>query len=346
MTKKVVLHIGAPKSGTSFVQSVLEHNRDLLHDRGVHWPAGRWGIQVRAVEDLRDAARGERADAPRWDDLVTAINEFDGDVAIISMEWLCLGDEDLARRAVDSLRGYDVHVVITVRDLARVIPAQWQESTQNGFGWTYSDFVRGVTARKPQKTRTGAHFWLNQDWGRMLRVWGAQVGSGQLWLVTVPPATAGPDVLWERFCEVADIDPRGFSLNGWPNESLGAASAELMRRIQLARREEGPSPRHRANLKHRLAKSTLAAHRRQEPRLILPPDKYEWAQKATQEQLKQIRAAKPQIVGDLADLWPRYEPLEPGATADPSTISDTDLLAVAMQGLIGLTRPKGANPSP
>ena len=96
---RVVLHIGAPKTGTSFVQSVLSNNRGLLAERGVLWPGKAWSDQVRAVEDLRDAARDDAPSAPRWDALVQQVDRFDGDVAIISMEWLCLGSPEMARRA-------------------------------------------------------------------------------------------------------------------------------------------------------------------------------------------------------------------------------------------------------
>ena len=38
----IVLHIGAMKTGTSYLQSVLERNKELLDDRGVLWPGTSW----------------------------------------------------------------------------------------------------------------------------------------------------------------------------------------------------------------------------------------------------------------------------------------------------------------
>lgn len=337
---RVVLHIGAPKTGTSFVQSVLSNNRGLLAERGVLWPGTVWSDQVRAVEDLRDAAADDAATAPRWDAIVEEVNGFDEAVAIFSMEWLCLGSAEMAQRAVSSLAGHDVHVVLSLRDLARAIPAQWQESTQNGFGWTYADFVAGLTSAQPYDNRLGGHFWTNQDWGRMVDTWAPLVPRGHLWVVTVPPAGSPTDLLWTRFCEACGIDPAGYTLEGWPNESLGAASAEVMRRLQASRRQEGPNPRHRAKLKHRLAKQTLAAHRRDEPTLVMPPEIHAWAVQKTAALLKQVRSAGPRLVGDWDDLTPARPVLTERTVTDPSSIDDAVLLDAALFGLLGLTRPK------
>ena len=35
VTQRVYLHVGAPKSGTTYIQGVLEHNRARLADAGV-----------------------------------------------------------------------------------------------------------------------------------------------------------------------------------------------------------------------------------------------------------------------------------------------------------------------
>jgi hypothetical protein len=293
------------------------------------------------VEDLRDAAAG-KIDAPaRWDALVEQVDAHQGDVAVISMEWLCLGSEDMARRAVASLAHHEVHVVLTLRDLARAIPAQWQESTQNGFGWTYPTFLNQLSAKQPNEKPAGRHFWTNQDWARMAAAWAPLVPRGRFWVVTVPPAGAPSDLLWTRFCQAAGIAPEGCSLEGWPNESLGAASAEIMRRLQVARRSEPRNPRHRGRLKHRLAKQTLATHRKAEPSLILPPEFYDWALATSKQLIESVRRTEPTVVGDLDELVPLRPVLMDGVVTDPGTIDDATLLDAALYGLLGLTRPPG-----
>ena len=48
VAERVVLHIGAMKSGTSFIQNVLGHNKARLQDAGVLFACERWLRQVAA----------------------------------------------------------------------------------------------------------------------------------------------------------------------------------------------------------------------------------------------------------------------------------------------------------
>ena len=60
------------------------------------------------------------------------------DPAVISHELFCAADADQAGRAVRSLQPAEVHVVLTVRDMATLLPAEWQETVKhrNARGWT------------------------------------------------------------------------------------------------------------------------------------------------------------------------------------------------------------------
>ena len=66
MATRLVLHIGAMKSGTSFIQAVCDHNREALEGHGVSFVRPRWKLQVDAVKELiaLDAGEPARADGP------------------------------------------------------------------------------------------------------------------------------------------------------------------------------------------------------------------------------------------------------------------------------------------
>ena len=51
--QRVFLHIGAPKTGTTFLQDVLVRNKAALRANGVLYP-GRNGTHVMAALDLRN----------------------------------------------------------------------------------------------------------------------------------------------------------------------------------------------------------------------------------------------------------------------------------------------------
>ena len=52
MTRRVLLHVGAPKTGTSFVQDILFNHRDALRDRGILYAADRHDAHFLAALDL------------------------------------------------------------------------------------------------------------------------------------------------------------------------------------------------------------------------------------------------------------------------------------------------------
>ena len=55
MTQRVYLHVGTPKTGTSYLQHVLFHNQDRLAAKGIRYSADRFG---RVATDLRSASQG------------------------------------------------------------------------------------------------------------------------------------------------------------------------------------------------------------------------------------------------------------------------------------------------
>jgi len=60
MAERVVLHVGAMKSGTSYIQARLLANQDVLREQGFLYPGRTWREQVLAVTDVL----GERRAGP------------------------------------------------------------------------------------------------------------------------------------------------------------------------------------------------------------------------------------------------------------------------------------------
>ncbi|MFA6575721.1 MAG: hypothetical protein WCS84_09900 [Nocardioides sp.] len=51
-TRRVLLHVGTPKTGTSYLQDVLFRNRRTLHSAGILYPADRFDAHFLAALDL------------------------------------------------------------------------------------------------------------------------------------------------------------------------------------------------------------------------------------------------------------------------------------------------------
>lgn len=332
MSPSVHLHVGAPKSGTTYLQAALVQNQHPLLADGVLFPGGVAG-QIRAAQDILGARRLHG----RWAALAEQVRSFGGATAVISMEFLCTATPRQARRAVDVFDGLDVRVVLTARDLARVLPAQWQESTQFRHTWSFRDYLDGVTARRPRRTAPGRSFWSQHDLGRILEVWGGVVGADHVTVVTLPPRSGEPDLLWRRFGEAIGVGAGRYELPTPANESLGAASAELMRRVnvRLADTDTDLLPREYARqCRQVLAKTVLAARSTDEPRLRLPAALQPWAVERSARTIAAIRASGVRVVGDLEDLQSAASPAT--VDVDPDQLPPEDILDAAVDAIAGL----------
>ncbi|NUS49791.1 MAG: hypothetical protein HOQ22_01965, partial [Nocardioidaceae bacterium] len=66
---RVFLHIGAPKSGTSYLQSTLWRNRALLREHGLLLPGSR-AAHYQAMADLRGGVWTDGHSEWTWDRMV------------------------------------------------------------------------------------------------------------------------------------------------------------------------------------------------------------------------------------------------------------------------------------
>ena len=321
----VYLHVGTFKTGTSYLQSVLAHSKEQLTDDGVLWPGRAWADQVAATKGLLSNRPGKVA---AWDRLVDEINEWSGRSAIVSMETLSMASPRAVRRAASSLGGHQVRVVLTARDVGRVLPAQWQESVQNGKSWAYREYLEGVVNGR-EGDRAYDHFWSKHDWAHVLRTWSKVADDAGLTLVTVPASGSPRGLLWERFCQAVDLDPQKFDSSPSVNESLGAASAEVIRYVSASLDERETHRQTARVLKKTLAKAVLNTRKSEEPTLVLPHDLEPWAVTRSRELIKDLETVDKTTIGDVEELEPAFTGPKQNETEDPSQLPAETLLSAA-----------------
>lgn len=327
MAERVVLHVGAMKSGTTYLQDTLRVNRTRLADQGVLLPAGeRAGAhQAAALNALGRETDGAGRDLrDTWDRLVRESREWPGTVVISSEMLAPAGPRQIDRIAEDL---GPVEVVLTLRDLNRSIVAMWQETVQNGRAWTWDEYLRGVELGRPgtwdgpreELPAAARTFWRQQGAARLGRRWSR---AGRVHVVTVPHPGAAPTLLLERFAEVAAFDPGGFEAARRGNASLGAASTEVLRRMNALLDERGMRfPLGQRLRKRVLAKSIMPRLGVEDPRLGLPV--HDWVREHAEGMTTILRGQDPVLHGDWSDLEP-----VPVKGVDASAV-DVDLVAAA-----------------
>lgn len=333
MVERVVLHVGLMKSGTSFLQQALRHNRARLHEQGVLFPSP-WKRQVQAVKDINTRGlpgQPRLADDGPWRSLLDAVRRWDG-TAVLSMEFLAPRSLAKARQIVAAFGPAEVEVVISVRDLARSIPAMWQESLQNRGTWTWEEYLAGVEGEDRRTPGPGRSFWTRQDAPGITEVWQKAAGHDRVTVLTVPPPGAPPELLWERFASLLPIDGTGIDLDVRTNPSLGLASVQVLRELNQRLDADGPTltgRQYERVVKQLLAKRGLAGLEG-DPRLGYDAA---WVAERGDRDLARLRALAPRVAGDLEDL--RCGPVR---GVDAAAVTVEQQLDAALAGLTHVVR--------
>jgi hypothetical protein len=344
MSRTVYLHIGAPKTGTTYLQDRLTLNASALADHDVHFPTRSPLVspglfQFRAALDLLEQDWGGAPGHAEgsWDQLVKRVNKRSGTV-IVSHEILAPARSHHVARAMNDLgAGADVHVVYTARDLSRQLPAAWQESIKQGRTWRYQKFLR-----KSQRGRT----WFSRafDLPSVLGTWGAHVPPENIHLVTVPLNRKG-ESLWDRFCRATRIESTWAPEESTrANASLGVAETAVLRQLnkkldRKVRREAA----YDGLIRQMLAEEELVRGR--SARILLPPDHHEWVAERGRQWVEWVEQSGIDVVGDVHDLVPAAATTDHD-WSDPDRVKPRQRLRVAMRALAAMTSEAASRPDP
>jgi hypothetical protein len=335
MARTVILHVGAPKTGTSFVQDVLFNARERLPDLGICYPAERFDEHFLAALDLMQLTWGglEREAVGAWDRLAEQVRAWPG-TAIISHEILATASRAHVARALETLSSGDteIHVVVSARDLVRQIPAEWQENVKHRRTTTYETFLADL--RDPtRQAGVASWFWGVQEVPDILDRWGATLPREHVHLVTVPRPGAEPGLLWGRFAQVLGLDPAEFVLEDLhTNPSLGVVEVAVVRRLNEQLAEVLPNHHYRAIVREQLVHQGLSRQRRS-ARLSVPPDVWVWAEQLSRRWVAELALRGYDVVGDLDDLLP--DPALP--FSDPDSLDPGEFAEGAVRALTAMT---------
>jgi hypothetical protein len=344
MGAKVFLHVGAPKTGTTYLQDRLFLNRSSLSRHGIKYPTGLREDHFLAALDLTgikwpgfaDKARGE------WDGLVRRAKLSSGTV-VISHEVLAVTKPSRIRKAASDLGALgdstELHVVFTARDIARQLTADWQEGLKMYGTKSFARYLREVKEADPRTSKLW--FWRAQHIPRVLSNWGAIVPPERIHLLVLP--RSGGDV-WEMFSRVIGGDPSWAPRDSdRRNSSIGAAEATLLRRLNRKLKSAGlDRATHRRLILDAVVYDTIS--QRESDPIMFPPDSYDWARGVAQEWVDWVRASGIDVHGDPADLLPAPPSGEPWL--DPDRPGPRAVRDAALDALVGLTLEAAHRPDP
>jgi hypothetical protein len=327
-SRRLFLHVGCPKTGTTYLQGTFWASRDALAASGLWLPLRHFNDHFSVTLAVREQLDADM-DSPEahnvLDRLTADLEHVTSPRVLLSHELLAPATAEQAARLRSLLTGFELHIVLTVRDLQRQIPAAWQQQIQQRSLMPYERFLAAVV----DDDRETAYFWDRQDPVAIAERWRGELPSNRVHIVTVPPRGADPDLLLRRFCQVVEVDPTVLDRSvSRPNESLGIVQAELLRRVNVALGDRLPHPRagHSRIAKAYFARQVLAPQGGRRP--VLPPYLAGWCRDASQQVVERLAAAGYDVVGDLADLMP-----DDAAERVDLAVSDSELAAAAVDAL-------------
>ena len=322
MARTVFFHVGLPKTGTTYLQSILWNNRAELREQGILLPGFGPRQHLWASGAVREDPNLDRRhpDAVHaWEELRAQINEWPG-TAVVTHEFFAGATEAQAAKAMADLQDAEVHVVVTARDTLSLVTARWQEFVKNGSTDSIEDY--------PASDETRPHDeW---DWGTMdiadvLARWGATLPPERVHVLTLPKPSEPREALWERFAELLGIDAgRCDASDSEENQSLGVVEVELLRRIN-ADLDGFTSPLNRGVwIRGYLAQGKLVP--RHGEKFWPSPERVDELRARSERAVDFVKAQGYDVIGDVEDL---RTPAELPQRRHPDTVTDTEMLAAA-----------------
>lgn len=304
-SQRVYLHVGVPKSGTTFLQDALLHRCEALRKAGVLYPGGNERMFLAALDvrgDHKAWGRTRSQVQGSWDELVRRARAHQG-ITVVSHELLAAASARQIAAAMTMLTGLEVHVVVTARDPARQAVAEWQEGIKHGRRLTFEEFRRRVLDGAAE-TDYARRFRAAHDLPDVLARWGSAVPMENVHVVTCPGPTAPGELLWQRFADVVGFDVLNFEPVGPEpvNASMGIAEINLLRRVNLALDKRIPQPGY-GDVVTRLYAPLLRTARRS-PRPVVPLEMLDDLTVVGERWVKEIDKAGYPVHGSLGDLVP------------------------------------------
>lgn len=331
--QRIYLHVGLPKTGTTHLQDRLWRNRDVAMRRtGLLYPGREISDHFHAAAHLQPGRYLDWVDpayADAWPAMVRQMRSWSGP-SIVSHELLATATPEQAAQMLSDLDFAPVHIVVTVRDLARQIPSVWQENVKNQYRATFDDFVTAIRENDP----SAPPFWEFQDYPRILRTWAADLPPERVHVVAVPPPGRA-DSLWSRFISVLGIDDAELDrVVDSSNAALTPVQVELLRRLNARLQPEDIEwSRYEAVVKRFLIGSILFETERAAGQQLSPSGRA-WAAERSEQMIGDVVAGGYDVVGCLDDL--RVAPVVDTPPAAP--IADSEVMSEALDAMAAMLK--------
>ena len=339
-----LLHIGPPKTATTALQASFHAHRRSVERQGVHYAGrGRHAMtSVLAGLDLPSPFSDERKPPPKrsWTRLLTDIRSSSAKRVVLSSEFFADATPEAIARVVRELDPARIHVVSTLRPIAKIIPSQWQQYVQGQYAGAFDEWLDGIL-NQPRGKITPS-FWKRHRHDELVARWAEVVGPDRVTVVALDDRDR--DMVFRVFEQLTGLTTGTLAAEeDLTNRSMTLAEIEVVRAFNIAYRER-KLPQSLYGRIMRFGGSAWMRTRTpepDEPKIELPAWAAEPIAAVAREMMDGIRASGVRVIGDLDVLTRVPEGRE--ADAAPVAVSPAVAASAALGVLVasGLARGSG-----
>ena len=225
--KRLIIHPGFHKSGTTALQESFALNRPLLRENGIFYPPigskahhrVAWALTQRPWGWSKRG--GEKTPEKYWDRMASRINGAKEETVILSSEFFSEIDGERIRKIRSEIKGRDIQILFTLRPLAKLLPSSYQQYLKYGITIEYEDWLHAILD-KPGESKVSPTFWKRHSHGKVVARWVDIFGKSNVTLLIVNEAQ--PTFLFDEINKFLNL-PTG-SLNAAPSGSNRSLTME------------------------------------------------------------------------------------------------------------------------
>ena len=322
--RRLIIHPGFHKSGTTALQESLAKNRQLLRENEVLYPSIGTKAHHRAAWSLEGQVwgwkkrGGERISPKVWEKLVNRINSAKEDTVIISSEFFSQIDGEKIRKIRSDLKGREIEILFTLRPLAKLLPSSYQQYLKYGLKVKYEEWLHEIFKNR-EETKVSPTFWRRHEHGKVIARWVDIFGSSKVTLLIADEAK--PDFLFNEVNDFLKL-PKGTltSVQTGSNRSLNMEEISLLLEINKQFPKERSWDEYEVFIRDGYVRqlTDFVVPANDKSRLLTPDWAVERANDIGRETISELKNLGVSIIGNLDSLGSASVPI--GQPVYPETI--------------------------
>ncbi len=237
--RKLILHIGYPKTGTTTLQAFLARNGAALTARGVIYPSAglvheaHYGVNFALGLALHDRPEGFQVSGTIPADIAAEADASGVDTVVLSSEYFITAKPAAIRRVREFFADFEVRIVCYLRRHDDALESAYAQAVKTVVDPPWHDSIQGFLLHNAG-LGTVSYEYLG-----VLRQWAGVFGAGNIIVRPYEAAQNVPDLPGDFLRAIGVEDGPDFVRPPSANRSIGPLVAAAIRMVRRGGLEDG-----------------------------------------------------------------------------------------------------------